>query len=159
MVSLAIEVVDSTAVAHHNTLIVPLVAQDLYQQTVASAARIALVTVVGAHHLFYATFGNQVLESREVGLVEVARIGEVGIIHVTVPFRTRVNSKVLGTSVGLIVLRISWSLQATHYCQTHRTSEVGVFAVGLLTTSPTWITEDVDVWGPECKSLIAFYIA
>ena len=97
--ALGIEIVDSPAVRQHNALEAPLVTQNLLQQTVASAARLVFIPVVGAHHLLHTGLLDQSLESRQVGLAQVTRLNVLGIELMAVPLRTAVNSKVLGTGV------------------------------------------------------------
>ena len=72
VLALCVEVVDCTAVGNHEALEAPLVAQDVLEQAVAGAARVAFVAVVCAHHLLYLRLGDEFLEGRQVGLPEVA---------------------------------------------------------------------------------------
>ena len=66
------EVIDSTAVARHDALESPLVAQDTLQQTAAAAAGGAIEALVGAHHLAYLALYDKLLEGGQIGLPEVA---------------------------------------------------------------------------------------
>ena len=72
MLSFVVEVVDSVAVCDHQSVVAPFVAQYIDEQTVAGAAGLALIAVVGAHHLAHVTFLYQCLEGRQIGLPEVA---------------------------------------------------------------------------------------
>ena len=69
---LVVEVVDGVAVGEHDGVVAPFAAQDVHEQTVAGAAGLALITVVGTHHLAHITFLHQSLEGGEVGLPQVA---------------------------------------------------------------------------------------
>ena len=55
-------------------------------------------------------------------------------------------------------MRIGLSLQTVHNGQAHALSQVRVFAVGLLTASPTGVAEDVDVRRPERQTLVALHV-
>ena len=75
------------------------------------------------------------------------------------------HSEVLGACEELFVARtrlardIRWArellsvvgvaLETAHYSEAHLSSQIGVFAISLLTTSPAGITEDIDVGRPE----------
>ena len=70
--------------------------------------------------------------------------------------------KVLGAGQQLAILAdaevftiIAYALETTHYGQSHLRCQIGVFAVGLLTTPPSGIAEDVDVGRPVRQTLIA----
>ena len=52
------EVVDGITVGEHNTIVFPLVAQDVNEQAVAGTAGLAFETLVGTHHLANVTFLN-----------------------------------------------------------------------------------------------------
>ena len=71
------------------------------KKTVAAAARVAFISVVCAHYLLHMCFLNEVLESWQICLIEVARVNVLRIICVAVPLRTAVNGEVLGACVGL----------------------------------------------------------
>ena len=74
--------------------------------------------------------------------------------------------KVLGTSQQLAVFAdtqvftlIAHTLQTANNGQSHTAGQIGVFAVGLLSASPAWVTEYVDVWCPERQALIPLDVA
>ena len=130
------------------------------------AAGLSVNTLVGAHDLCDLTFLHECLEGGQIGLPEVA-LGQV--LHVefmTVPLRTAVYGKVLRTGQQLAVLAdaeilaiVAHTLQATDDGQSHLGCQVGVFTIGLLSASPTGITEDIDVRCPERQTLIALDVA
>ena len=144
-----VEVAHGTAVTDYEVLEAPVIAQDRLKQTIGTTTGIVVETLVGAHYLTYLCILYQRLEGRHVGLPEVTHrhIGEVG--RVTSIFRTAVYGIVLGTCPELTVFRLLRPLQALHYLHTHDTCQVGILAVGLLTASPTRITENVDVRCPD----------
>ena len=69
---LVVEVVDGVAVGQNDGVVAPFVAKDFLQQTVACAARNALVAVVGAHKLTNVAFGHKFLEGRQISFPQVA---------------------------------------------------------------------------------------
>ena len=77
----------------------------------------------------------------------------------TSPFRTTMDGIVLGARPELAILGILWSLQSTHHGAAHTRSQVRVFAVGFLSTSPTRITEDINVRCPNREGVEAGHIA
>ena len=143
-----VEVTDGTAVADNEVLESPFVAEDLLEQTGRAAAGIIVETLVGTHHLTHLGVLHQGLEGGHIGLPEVAgrHIGEVG--GVAGVLRTAVYGIVLGTGPEFAVLRILRPLQAAYHLDPHDTRQIGVFAVGFLSTPPTGITEDVHVRRP-----------
>ena len=157
------EVVDCPAVARHQSLESPFLAQDVVEQTRVSATRFTVETVVGTHNLLHISFLHQCLEGRQVGLPQITFWEQFEVEAVTVVFRTAMYSKVLGTCQEFSVLSFTsifnvsvtlCTLQTTYYGQSHLGGQVGVFTVGLLSASPAGITEDVDVGCPERQALI-----
>ena len=71
----------------------------------------------------------------------------------TKKFRARVNSKVLCTSSNLKVILVM-SLKTFNIANTHTSCKIRIFTKSLLTSSPSWITENIYIRRPECKSLI-----
>ena len=64
------------------------------------------------------------------------------------------HRKMLQTSVKLVVFRIRGTLEAVHHRASHHCHKVWILSICLLSTSPSWVTEDVDVGSPYCKSMI-----
>ena len=62
------EIVDGVAISKHDSIVTPLVAQDVNEQAVAGATGLALETLVGTHHLTHVTLLDQCLERRQIGL-------------------------------------------------------------------------------------------
>ena len=72
--------------------------------------------------------------------------------------RTAVHCIVLGTGVCLIIglsVQCDWFLHTQHRLHTQHGIQIGVFATSLLTTTPTRITEDVNIRTPERQLRIA----
>ena len=142
-----IEVVYGTAVRYNQSLESPLVAQDISEQTVTAAAGLALISVVGAHHLLDIGLGHQSLECRQIGLPQVT-LAYAYIKTVTVSLQAAVNGIVLGAGMSLVVLWVI-SLHTFNQSCTHLTGKIRILTAGLLAASPSRITENVDVGAPE----------
>ena len=147
------EVIDGVAVGEHDTVVTPLVAQDINQQTVARTTGLTLETLIGTHHLTHITLLDQSLESRQIGLPEVTVRG-LHIHRVTQRLRAAVHGIVLGTGVGLEILVVV-TLHAQNSLHTKHGIQIGVLTAGLLTSTPTRVTEDVHVRAPEGQLRIA----
>ena len=147
------EVRNSPAVAGDQSLESPFVTQDLLQVACIAAARLTVDALIGTHHLLDVTLLHQSFEGWEIGFPEVAFGQLFHIERVAVPFRSAVHRIVLGTCQRLQVF-LSLTLQTAYHGQSHLRSQERVFAVGLLTTSPSWVAEDVDVGRIERQPLI-----
>ena len=147
------EVVDGVAICEHNSLVVPFVAKDVDEQTVAGATRLALETLVGAHHLAHVALLHQSLEGRQVGLPQIAVRG-FHVHGVAQGLRSAMYGIMFGAGVGFEI-SVLWVLHAKYGLHAQHSIQIGVFATCLLATSPTWIAEDVHVWTPECEFWIA----
>src|SRR5579862_5850133 len=66
-------------------------------------------------------------------------------------FRAAVHGEMFRGRNYAIVFGIV-TLHACYEGHAHARREIGVFAVGLLTAAPTWITKDVDIRGPEIQA-------
>ena len=170
MAPLLPEVVDGPAVAHHQSLVAPLVAQNLLQQSVVAAAGLAVPSLVGTHHLGHVSLLHECLEGRQIGLPEVAGGQVLHVELMAVPLRSAMYGEVLGTGQRLHVLAAAYAalrevvggvalLQSAHHGQPHAGSEERILAVGLLSASPARVAEDVDVGRPERKPLIALHLS
>ena len=63
------------------------------------------------------------------------------------------NRKMLCRGNNFQVFRII-SLKTFYKGDTYSASQVWIFTIGLLPSSPPGIPENIDIGGPECKSLI-----
>ena len=153
VLTLVVEVVDRVAVCEDDTVVTPLAAEDVNEKTVACTARLALVTVVCAHHLTNVTLLNEGLECREVCLPEVTHRNRC-IISMTEWLRTAVYGIMLCACVSLEVLVVV-TLHTEYILYSENCVHVRVLTVSLLTASPSWVTEDVHVRTPECELRIA----
>ena len=75
------------------------------------------------------------------------------------PFWSAMNCIVLGTSPELAVFRILRSLQSAHHGTSHSGGQVRILTIGFLSTTPSRITEDIDVWSPDRESMETGYIS
>ena len=153
VLAFVIEVVDGIAVSQHDGIVAPLVAQDIDEQTVAGATGLALKTLVGTHHLADVGFLDQSLEGRQIGLPQVTVRG-LYVHRVAQGLWSAVYGIVLGTGVGLEILGVV-ALHAQDSLDTEDGIQIGVLATRLLTASPTWITEDIDIRTPKGQFWIA----
>ena len=71
--------------------------------------------------------------------------------------RTAVNCIVLCTCVGLEILVIV-TLHTEYVLYTENCIHERILSVSLLTTAPSWVTEDVHVRTPECKLRVAWVV-
>ena len=154
-----VEITDGTAVAHYEVLEAPLVAQDGLQQPLGPATGVVVESLVGTHHLTHLGILHQRFESRQISLPHVAwrDVGEIG--RVASVFRPAMHGKVLCAGPELAILGILWALQATHHLGAHDARQVGVFTVGLLSTPPTWVAEDVHVGRPHREAVELLVLA
>ena len=159
------EVADGAAVAGDKSLESPFVAQDLLFVARLCAAGLTVNALVGTHHLRHLALLHQRLEGWQVGLPEVALGQVLDVELVAVPLRTAVYGEVLGAGQQLHVFAVKGlavvgiALQTANHGQAHLRRQEGVFAVGLLTASPAWVAEDVDIRCPERQALVALYLA
>ena len=157
------KVANGTAVACDESLEAPVVAQYMLLVAGIATAGITVDALVGAHHLCYVALLYQCLEGRQVGFPQVTFRQLLDVERVAVPLRTAMYGKVLGAGQELFILVLTGfagqalSLQSVHHGQSHTFCQVWILAVGLLSASPSWVTEDVDVRRPERQSLIALY--
>ena len=147
------EVRNCTAVRNHHILEAPVVTQNLLQEALASAARLVVPTLVSAHHLTYIALLHTRLEGRHIGLPKVAWTHVDDVVGMTRILRSTVDSIMLGTGIEFAIFGVQRSLQALHHLHAHARSEVGILAVGLLSASPTWVTEDVHVRCPHRQAM------
>ena len=64
------------------------------------------------------------------------------------------DRKVLQTCVELIIFLICIALEAVYHRASHHCHQIRILSISLLTTSPPWVTEDIDVRSPYGKSII-----
>ena len=145
----AVDVIHRAAVRHHVSVEAPLVAEDVHQQELAAGCAVAEHAVVGAHHDLHVRFLHQLLESRQVGLVQVFH-GRDRVVAVAGGFGTGVYRIMLRAGGGLQVERVV-SLDAFYIGRAERSGEERVFSVGLHAAAPPGIPEDVHVGRPEGK--------
>ena len=155
------EVANGTAVADYQSLEAPLIAQNVLQQTVRATTGIALKALVGTHHLLHVALLHQCLKGGQIGLPQVSLRQVLNVKVVARLLRSAMHSIVLGTGMKLEVLVLAGfasqicTLQATNHPQSHLGVHEWVFTIGLLTTSPARVAEDVDVGCPERQTTIA----
>ena len=125
-----------------------------------AATWLTIDTLVGTHHLSHLSLLHQTLESGQVGFPEVALWQILHVKGVAIPLWSAVYGKVLGTGQQFLVIAypltiIGHSLQTTYDSQSHLSCKERVLAIGLLTTTPAWVTENINVRCPERQTLVA----
>ncbi len=96
---------------------------------------------------------NRGAECGGVGRFQVV-CGDIHVKAVASLFWATVYGEVFGGGDGPWVVG-GVPLQATDEAHCKLAGEVGVFTVGFHAAAPTWVTENVDVRGPEGESCIA----
>ena len=153
------EVAHGTAVAHHQILESPLVAQNLLQQSAVAAAGFVVQSLIGTHHLPDLGILHQGLEGRQIRLLQVAQRHVVQVGRMAGVLRSAVHGIVLGTGPQLAVAGRLGALQSAHHLGAHDAGQVGVLAVGLLPTSPARVAEDVHVRRPHAQAVELLVLA
>ena len=160
MVTFHVEVGHCTAIAGYYAFESPFVSKNLIQQFAASTARVTIQAVVSTHHFFYITLLNQSLEGWHVCFPQITWINGLYVESMSVPLRTTMYGIMFSTSMELVDSKVrKVTLQSIHYSQSHDGSQVGVFTVGFLATSPPRVTENVYVRSPESKTCINLIVA
>ena len=91
-----VEVLDSPAVTGNMALEAPFISQNIFKQSLGTAAGLTVSTVVSAHNGLNLSLCNKRLECGKVSLCHIL-LGCYGIELVTDVFGTGVNSEVLRT--------------------------------------------------------------
>ena len=146
------EILDGPAVTGHVTRKAPLVSQNILQQSLASAARLAIGAIISTHHCLHAGFLHAGLECGQIGLRHVL-LGSDRIKAVTDVLGTAVHGEMLRTGCSLQVILVM-SLDALHKANAKTGGQIRILTEGLVSAAPAGITEDVYVGRPEGQSLI-----
>ena len=172
-----IKVVDGSAIRSNQSLESPFITKNLSFIPGIAATRRSVNPLIGAHHLSHISILHQRFEGRQISLPQITLWQILYIETVSVPFRTAMHGKMLGTGQELDVLgnlggsrsqnsrsrhRFAvegLSLQTIHHGKSHPRSKIRVLAVGFLSTSPSWVTEYIDVRSPEAQTLVALNVA
>ena len=148
-----IEIAHGTTVAHHQILETPFITENLLQQTGISTTRLIVQSLVGTHHLSHLCILHQGLEGRHIGFPHISRRDVDKIGCVASVFWSAVDSIVLGTSPQFSVFCCFRTLQTFHHLHAHHGSEIRVFTISFLTSSPTRIAEDVHIGCPHTQAV------
>src|SRR5690606_38624332 len=76
------------------------------------------------------------------------------VVGMPVPFWSAMYSIMFGTGVSLKVGRVI-TLQPLDCCKPKSGGQIWVFAVCLLSASPSGVAKDIDIWRPKRQSVIA----
>src|ERR1039458_9739814 len=146
-----INVDDCAAVRNHVTLKAPLAAKLIHKQKVVGAGGLAVDVVVSAHDGAGFAFGNGSTKGRQVR-IEFVVFADAHVRRVASRFRSTMYREMFGRRNGAIVFRII-ALHAGDKGNPHGPCQERVFAVSLLAAAPARISKDIDIGGPEIKSL------
>ena len=130
----------------------PLAAQNILQEQFAGAAWLIQRAVIGAHHSLNLGLRDQLLESRQVGGIQIAA-ADLRVEAVTKFLRPAVNGIMLGAGSSFQVLWVI-ALQAAHKRSAHFAGQERVFTPGFLAAPPARIAENIDIRRPKGQSLV-----
>ena len=99
---------------------------------------------------------DQCFKCRKIGLGKIFLRSD-GIEFMAECFRTAVGREMLGTACREHILAVALKSLYEGHAETGR--KIRIFSVGLMASSPSRVTEDIDVRAPECKSLIDVPVA
>ena len=148
-----VEIGEGPAVGNNHSVIAPFATQDGINQVIRGGARLAAEAVVCRHDLLDVGLGDQVLESRQVGLAQVP-FRNLGVELVPVGLQAGVDREMLGAGVGFADGRVVRSLEAADHGHAEASGQEGIFAVGLHAAAPARVAEYIDVRSPEGQALI-----
>src|SRR5438876_2517652 len=142
---------NSAAVGNYVSLKVPFAAKLLLQQELVHARGLPVDSVVGAHYRSRLRVDEGGAERRKIS-IKLVVFADLYIGGVAGGFRAAVNSKMLGRRNHAVIFRIV-SLHSRNKRHAHLCCEEWIFAVGFLAASPTRVTKNIDVGGPEIEAL------
>src|SRR6266700_7148583 len=142
---------NSSAVGNHVSLKVPFATKLLLQQELVHARGLPIDAVVGAHYRSRLRLCNGGAERRKIR-IKLVVFADLHIGGVAGGLRAAVHSEMLGRRNHAVIFRIV-SLHSRNKRHAHLCCEEWIFAVGFLAASPTRVTKNVDVGGPEIEAL------
>src|SRR5580698_1640965 len=142
-----IEVIDGPAVGGDETLKLPVAAKNIFEQKVAGACWFTVDGIIGTHDGICSAFYDSGAKCREISVPKIMRTG-INVGFVASGLGATVDGVVLRSGDGAVILGIV-ALQALDEGGAKRRGQIGVFAVGLLATSPAWIAKDINIWRPD----------
>ena len=145
------------AVGHDVAAEAPFPAQDVLQEQAAAGSALAVHAVVGPHHGFHPRVFDKHPESGQVGFAEIAGRGR-DVKRMPQPFRPGMHGIVLGAGRRLQIKRII-SLHAAHEGTAERAGQERVLSVGLHSSSPAGVPENIDIGRPIRQAGILAEIA
>ena len=147
-----VDVVDRAAVRHDVSRELPLTTQDVLQQQVAAARRLAADAIVGAHQRIRSPLADAGLEVRQVALAQVA-LADHRVERVAVGLWSAVHGEMLHRGHRLQVLRVV-TLKAANELRAEPAREKGIFTVRFLSPPPPRVAKEIDIGRPEREPLI-----
>src|SRR5882724_571828 len=129
----------SAAVGHHIALEAPIMPEMFFEERGVRAGGLAVQSVVGAHHGLGVAFGDGGAECGEVSVFHIMARG-YDVHCMARGFWTTVHGEMLRSGNYFNVVRIA-ALQTGDEGDPHAGGEVGILAVGFLSSAPAGITE------------------
>ena len=143
------EIAYCPAIGHKVSVKAPLV--QLGHKKTARAGSLAVYTVICAHYALNVSFSDECFKCRKIGFFNIL-FGNFGIKLVTHCFGTAVYSIMLSTSGSFHCF--SFTLQAIYKGFSVFGGQIRIFAVSLMSSAPSRITENIDIGRPEGQPFV-----
>ena len=144
-----VEIPDSPAVGNEISVKAPFT--QLAHKKLACAGAFSVYPVVCAHYAFDLCFLNKGFKCGKIGFLHVL-LCSLGVKFMPYGLRTAVNGKMLCAGSGFHDLSVT--LQTSYICLAVFGCKERIFAISLMTSAPSRVSENVDVGSPESKSLV-----
>ena len=144
------KITDGPAIRNKVPLKAPLTPKDALK-LVAAAAGLPIHPVVGSHDGLHPCVLHQHLKGRKVGLTEIF-FCRPGVKLMAQSLGTGMDRKMLRAGSSFHIRSVP--LKAFYKSGSQFSGKIRIFAVGLMTPSPSGITENIDVRRPEGQPLI-----
>ena len=134
----------------------PLFPEDVHQQRLGAAGRLAVDAVVRAHNGLHMGLLHRRFKGGQIGFLHVLG-GGLRVELVADGLGAGVHGKVLGAGSGLDILAVA--LHAFDKAHAQAGGQVGILAIGFMAAAPAGIAEDVDVGAPQGQALVDVPVA
>ena len=135
----------SPAVRNKISVKLPFISQKIVE-IFASAAWLSVQTIISAHNSLCMSFSYKSLEGRQICLPKLF-FRYLCIKAMSLRLRTAVYRKMLCTSRGFIWKLVA--LKSFYKCAAQPRSQIRILSVSFLTSSPSWIPENIYIRSPE----------
>src|SRR5574344_2972561 len=148
------EIGNGTTIGNNQMSVSPFITENLSKQTVGAAARLPFITLISTHHFFHIRLLHQILECRQICFPQIPGSYVFCIEFMSGRFRSAMNCKMFGTCMKLVISIFRRPLQSVNDSLPHSAGQERIFSISFLSSSPTWVTKDIDIRSPYCQSLI-----